>query len=775
MQLYIKYNPYTVTTDCELDGVPVAPESPMSIKNGVRLQEWIDTLPERIEKITDVNDLTIVFYGTPADFADVKETLAQANMTCQLEYEEPEIKDTNRSEMIAELFDEIQQGPIDELKTKEINDAFERAMDNKFKVNVIATMSAGKSTMINAMLGKEIMPSSQEACTAIITEINDNDQKEFESTVFDEQGNQLAHATNTTLEQMRTWNSDPNVATIKVDGDIPFTTSEQGNTNLVLVDTPGPNNARNLKHRETTRRALNSSSKTLIIYIINATQFGTDDDNGLLDKVRDSMRGSKSARDRFIFVVNKLDAFMEANENPEATLQRIREYLKAELDTDQVNLFGVSSKVALDVETKLKGLGFDNDLFDGIVFDQDTKQHLRGLKREELLTLKNVLQDINNFDGNEKLHFEKYAQLPGYAQKEIDERLKEAQANNDYVEQTLIHTGIPSVEQAIKAYVEKYAMPLKISNIVNTFESVMAKTQADSSIEAELLESEDKREEFAQDLQKIQERLEKISDGQDYAKMIAEKINVMDDVKQEANEKIEQVRSKFTQIQQEKIDTDEEYTEDEAEEIIEKLEDSMEKLQSDLNIDVEEIIEVKLREQAQNLLSEYERKLQDIYGDTMMPAPDLNSIHIEGLDMMSEFMYRITDPSIYTHHDAEEYTYYDRHWWNPVSWFKSYTGTREAYDSISGEDLMEIASDSAVAIEEYREDLYQEVNDRQERVREFFENTLKKLDEDQVAQREEMLAQSKRNKENKAELERLQNNLNWLNAIKQKLAAILAI
>ena len=149
MQLYIKYNPYTVTTDCELDGVPVASESPMSIKNGVRLQEWIDTLPERIEKIADVNDLTIVFYGTPADFADVKETLTQANMPCQLEYEEPEIKDTNRSEMIAELFDEIQQGPIDELKTKEINDAFERAMDNKFKVNVIATMSAGKSTMIN--------------------------------------------------------------------------------------------------------------------------------------------------------------------------------------------------------------------------------------------------------------------------------------------------------------------------------------------------------------------------------------------------------------------------------------------------------------------------------------------------------------------------------------------------------------------------------------------------------------------------------------------------
>ena len=88
---------------------------------------------------------------------------------------------------------------------------------------------------------------------------------------------------------------------------------------------------------------------------------------------------------------------------------------------------------------------------------------------------------------------------------------------------------------------------------------------------------------------------------------------------------------------------------------------------------------------------------------------------------------------------------------------------------------MEIASDSAVAIEEYREALYQEVNDRQERVREFFENTLKKLDEDQVAQREEMLAQSERNKENEAEMERLQNNLNWLNAIKQKLAAILAI
>lgn len=36
-----------------------------------------------------------------------------------------------------------------------------------FPMVVVATMSSGKSTLINALLGKEILPSSNRACTAL--------------------------------------------------------------------------------------------------------------------------------------------------------------------------------------------------------------------------------------------------------------------------------------------------------------------------------------------------------------------------------------------------------------------------------------------------------------------------------------------------------------------------------------------------------------------------------------------------------------------------------
>ena len=40
--------------------------------------------------------------------------------------------------------------------------------ENKvFPMAVIATMSSGKSTLINALIGKEILPSANAACTAL--------------------------------------------------------------------------------------------------------------------------------------------------------------------------------------------------------------------------------------------------------------------------------------------------------------------------------------------------------------------------------------------------------------------------------------------------------------------------------------------------------------------------------------------------------------------------------------------------------------------------------
>ena len=100
-------------------------------------------------------------------------------------------------------------------------------------------------------------------------------------------------------------NSSDKVSKIKIHGNIPFVESDD--ESLVLIDTPGPNNSRDPEHRVTTYNMLSESSKTLVLYILNAQQLGVDDDDNLLNHVSESMKvGGKQSRDRFIFVINNI-------------------------------------------------------------------------------------------------------------------------------------------------------------------------------------------------------------------------------------------------------------------------------------------------------------------------------------------------------------------------------------------------------------------------------------------------------------------------------------
>ena len=172
---------------------------------------------------------------------------------------------------------------------------------------MVATMSSGKSTLINALLGQKLMPAKNEACTAKITEIHDNDQPCFSAEAYDKAGQLLGRYENLTLGVMNELNKKESKAfRVRAKGNIPFVPADD--VSLVLIDTPGPNNACDPSHRIATRRMLSESSKALVLYVMNATQLGVDDDNILLSEVAESMKtGGKQSRDRFIFVVNKLD------------------------------------------------------------------------------------------------------------------------------------------------------------------------------------------------------------------------------------------------------------------------------------------------------------------------------------------------------------------------------------------------------------------------------------------------------------------------------------
>lgn len=173
------------------------------------------------------------------------------------------------------------------------------------KVKVFATMSAGKSTFINALLQQKLMPSSNMACTAKVTKVFDNNEDTFEVQTFTKDKVALFSQSDVTYDAMKSLNDETDVGYIKVYGNIPFNDSDE--IELEIVDTPGPNNSRDGNHVKLMEEELeNLDSDTIIIYIINATQFGINDDAKLLDKL---YKATGCGDKTILFLVNKMDQF----------------------------------------------------------------------------------------------------------------------------------------------------------------------------------------------------------------------------------------------------------------------------------------------------------------------------------------------------------------------------------------------------------------------------------------------------------------------------------
>ncbi|WP_208625419.1 dynamin family protein, partial [Salinicola salarius] len=278
----------------------------------------------------------ITFKGVESDFLDIQEAAQAAvanGMQVELKWVEAEPAE-QRLQKIHGLIDEAREHPEFERFIEENDEArqsIEEAFNRDFDVYVVATMSSGKSTLINAMLGRDLLPAANEATTATIARITDNDRMPDHFTVkrYDNSGQLMGEADNADLELLKEWNKLDDTQRIDIEGNI-VAIQERPEVRLVLTDTPGPNNSQDEEHQRTTMGFVQDSKRNpLILYVLNASQLGTNDDRNLLGLVAETMRkGGKQSKDRFIFVVNKMDVFdPESGEDPSQVLERVEKYL----------------------------------------------------------------------------------------------------------------------------------------------------------------------------------------------------------------------------------------------------------------------------------------------------------------------------------------------------------------------------------------------------------------------------------------------------------------
>ncbi|WP_278543736.1 dynamin family protein [Gemmiger formicilis] len=763
-EIFIKYNPYRIETTVTVDGK--APKQNSRLNFGDRrLQEWIEDLPKILFDECSSREFELTFQGTTPDFEDVEamcQDAKKSGMEIKLKHI-PAKEIADKETAIADIFDEIQAGPFDELKQPDVVKAFTQARNSDFEVNVVATMSAGKSTLINALLRQKLMPAKQEACTATITEIKDTDTTPFRARVYNSEGHLIQSIPDVTFDIMNSLNSNRDVSKVQLQGDIPFVSADD--ISLVLVDTPGPNNSRDPAHKAATYRMLSESSKTVVLYILNSTQLAVNDDFNLLRHVADSMRvGGKQSRDRFIFVVNKLDEFKKGEDNIKASIEKVRNYLH-DNGIENPNIYPASALTALNIRTILANSDDDDD---------DDVYEAKG--------------KVRKFNRNQEMHFEEYAPLTPSARGEIEGMLADARKRGDANAEALIHCGIVPIEMAIKMYVQKYAKTAKIKNVVDTFSKRLESAKSFETTKQEIATNQDKQKEILATIAAIKK---KMADGENAKKFKSriESINYDDEIRKLADGIILESQKKITaQLSSGKG----KMSRGEAEELCKQYARFADNLQAEVQVKLEDLVTNHIHKNAEKLLDEYRAKIsalaEDINVGSVTVSPfEIMEGAIDGLDNIEDILEDSAKTEkkkevVGNHKDYKE-------WLGVRRWFNSHLGTNfhVDYEVVDDYDWVEHSYiDGTLLSQQFfapiQEKLYENSNNSVVYAKEQAKNIKKafaeKFDELDMVLKQKLkdLEDCANNEKNvDAQIQKSQAKLQWLENIQAKINAVLDI
>ena len=220
--------------------------------------------------------------------------------------------------------------------------------DEIVPVCVMATMSSGKSTFLNAILGDGILPEKNEACTArVLAILNKPNTIDTKAYIYKNNGEKYAIPIyyKNTISKI---NDDENISDVLIIKDIP--TLMNSKKSIVLFDTPGVNNSGDLRHAEITQDILKQLKNGVIVYILNATQLATNDDELLLQMVVEHLKKNKNIK--IIFVLNKIDMLDEDKESILGIMETAYQYI-TDHGINEFTLFPLSALSAKTFRMKL--------------------------------------------------------------------------------------------------------------------------------------------------------------------------------------------------------------------------------------------------------------------------------------------------------------------------------------------------------------------------------------------------------------------------------------
>ena len=495
--------------------------------------------------------INLVFKGTLIDYEDFQKKVEEYNQSCGEErfhianfietasVDEIFTKVSDFCDETIALFDE-------ELKNSDIQKSFlirkhefeykrEKLSQNDINICLVGTYSSGKSTFINAMIGKRILPESINSETAKMFRIQNNlkpsvafnmktgdEQKNVRVTinwddnkkkfVFSADGpcpltekkimDEINQALVFHLQQheqlsniLKSLNDIPNAFDSEypeyIDGiiEVNYPIPIDKNISFTFYDTPGTDSNSN-EHLLVLQKALQQQTNSILIILYEPTKMeGTG--NSVLYKLINSSRESSETKDRVhidltrsLHIINQADTRSLADLN-NLKNKKVKVSLKEtdkiyneeaeEIDLSKERLFFVSSKAAYIV----KAIANNVDTEDERLWLANHRNEINNNPITDPLLMKTQETEIET---GMYFKLDKLSQADNETKQLIEDCNAELKRCDEYsgdnslypiLQRIYVNSGMYAVEKEIVKYAQKYALAVKAKGLYDGICSVV--------------------------------------------------------------------------------------------------------------------------------------------------------------------------------------------------------------------------------------------------------------------------------------------------------------
>ncbi|MBQ8624552.1 MAG: dynamin family protein [Agathobacter sp.] len=600
-KIRISYNPYKMKTVVLVNGTNVCETDDYLqfrefIETDTPLQTWAEPIPYKNWKgiINELateecyDEIEILFDGRKIDYEDLMRACESANskreiklsITYKLEQEYSDAKlaqnidvvmQTLLSEKFSDLVDECGEDSQIAKDYKNLPTEYQQAKNKEFKIVFAGLYSSGKSTILNALIHRNILPTSDETCTSKTCRLKHDKRLKGKITLecFDEQGEVVVQKETFDSDEAclaRFWEITPlgakksnpeTIDTIEICLDLShlYPTKEmEKEFNLVIVDTPGCNSSKT-KGAETDIKqdikialdAINNGEKEMVVICADSQDY-EDESLGVFLKAINETAQDEDDRgdfnDRFLFVLNKCDVLKYSEQ--ESVVAKKENFARYLMDTKRwgieekedspkfiPKIFMVCAYIKFAVQ-----MGVAN-FTDEEVDDDENKQNLQDAY--ESFYKKVVRRKNKNY------FLASVCDIPEHRKVEFIQDF-EAKIDDDNEDAaTAIQSGMDCIESAIRDYIARYAYPFKVRDLMDTFDALLKAVNGMTEYEDERLQKR------IDDMGKGISEREEVERAKEEQEKIKEKLVLLKKEVEKQKQRILEIffdKNKFSQIRQ---------------------------------------------------------------------------------------------------------------------------------------------------------------------------------------------------------------------------------